>query len=248
MAGIKEDAGLNCGGTLKTHSGYQTTDQEPPFRDRIDAGRILAESLRDYQHSDAVVFAIPRGGIPVAVKVAEILGSRLDIIVPRKISIPYNTEAGYGAVTEDGAIVLNEPLVKQLKFTRQQIERDAEAVRAEIRRRQAVYRLILSPSCIERKTVIIIDDGLASGYTMAAAIRSMRQQGAGKIVAAAPVASSNAWELIKSAADEVVCPIVSHGYPFAVAGFYRHWHDLTDEEVIRDLKEFKKDYGGRVNA
>jgi predicted phosphoribosyltransferase len=248
MAGIKEDAGLSFGGILKTFSGYKTTDQEPPFRNRADAGRILAESLKGYQNSNAVVFAIPRGGIPVAAKVAEILGSRLDIIVPRKIPIPYNTEAGYGAVTEDGAIVLNESLVRQLRLTRQQIERDAEAVRAEIRRRQSVYRLILSPSSIEGNTAIIIDDGLASGYTMMAAIQSMRRQGAGKIVAAAPVASSNAWALIQSAADEVVCPIVSHGYPFAVASFYRHWHDLTDEEVIRDLEGFKKDYGGRVNA
>lgn len=224
-----------------------TTYHEPPFRDRIDAGRLLAENLKGYQNSDAIVFAIPRGGIPVAIEVAKKLGSKLDIIVPRKIPIPYNTEAGYGAVTEDGVIVLNEPLVKQLRLTRQQIELHAEAVRAEIRRRQSVYRAILSPSSVEGKTAIIIDDGLASGYTMMAAIRSIRQQGATKVVAAAPVASSGAWELVKSAADQVACPVVSHQYPFAVAGFYRHWHDLTDEEVIRDLEGFMKDYGGRAN-
>ncbi len=126
------------------------------------------------------MYAIPRGGIPVAVEVAKKLGSELDVIVSRKIPIPYNTEAGYGAVTEDGAIVLNEPLVERLGLTRQQIERHADEVRAEIRRRQEVYRAKLRPSSVEGKAAIIVDDGLASGYTMMAAIRSIRQQGASK--------------------------------------------------------------------
>ena len=223
------------------------THHEPPFQNRVDAGRILADSLKQYRGSDSLVFAIPRGGIPVAVEVAKKLRSNLDIIVPRKIPIPDNPEAGYGAVTEDGVIVLNEPLVRQLGFTRQQIERHAEEVRAEIRRRQAVYQAILMASSVGGKTAIIVDDGLASGYTMMAAIKSIRQQGAAKVVAAAPVASSHAWELIKSSADDVVSAVVSHYYPFAVASFYRHWHDLTDEEVIRDLERFMKDYRGHAN-
>jgi len=223
------------------------THHEPPFQNRVDAGRILADSLKQYRGSDSLVFAIPRGGIPVAVEVAKKLRSNLDIIVPRKIPIPDNPEAGYGAVTEDGVIVLNEPLVRQLGFTRQQIERHAEEVRAEIRRRQAVYQAILMASSVGGKTAIIVDDGLASGYTMMAAIRSIRQQGAAKVVAAAPVASSHAWELIKSSVDDVVSAVVSHYYPFAVASFYRHWHDLTDEEVIRDLERFMKDYRGHAN-
>ena len=118
--------------------------------------------------------------------------------------------------------------------------RASDEVRAEIRRRQAVYRAELRPSSVEGRAAIIVDDGLASGYTMMAAMRSIRRQGAAKVVAAAPVASSSAWELIKSAADEVVCPIVSYHYPFAVASFYRHWHDLTDEEAISDLAGFRK--------
>jgi putative phosphoribosyl transferase len=221
-------------------------DNDPPYRNRIDAGRVLAGHLGRYKSGDAVVYAIPRGGIPVAVEVAKRLGIELDVIVARKIPIPDNTEAGYGAVTEDGAIVLNEPLVERLGLTRQQIERHADEVRAEIRRRQAAYRTELRPSSVEGRAAIIVDDGLASGYTMMAAIRSMRKQGAIKVVAAAPVASSSAWELIRSTADEVVCPIVSYSYPFAVAGFYRQWHDLTDEEVIDDLEGFRKDYERRA--
>jgi len=219
----------------------------PTYGNRADAGRVLADNLMRYRGSDTIVFAIPRGGIPVAVEVAKKLGSRLDIIVSRKIPIPYNTEAGYGAVTEDGAIVLNEPLVRQLGFTRSQIERHAEEVRTEIRRRQSVYRTKLGTSSVDGITAIIIDDGLASGYTMMAAIRSMRQQGAGKVVVAVPVASSSAWELVKSAADELVSPFVSYHYPFAVAGFYREWHDLSDEEVIKDLDRYAKDMEGHAN-
>ena len=200
--------------------------------------------MRHYQNSEPIVFALPRGGIPVAIEVAKKLGSKLDVIVSRKIPIPGNTEAGYGAVTEDGAIVLNEPMVKRLGFTKQQIEGHAQEVRAEIERRQSVFRAILPPSFVEGKTAIIVDDGLASGFTMMAAIKSMRQRDAAKVVAAAPVASAGAWELVRSAADEVVCPVVSPHYPFAVASFYEHWHDLSDEEVIRDLEEFKRDHRG----
>lgn len=223
------------------------THAEPPFRNRVDAGMILGDKLEQYRDSDSLVVAIPRGGIPVAIEVAKKLGSGLDIIVPRKIPIPDNPEAGYGAVTEDGVIVLNEPLVRRLGFTRQQIERHAEEVRAEIRRRQAVYRTILMASSVGGKTAIIVDDGLASGYTMMAAIRSIRQQGAAKVVAAAPVASSHAWELVNSSADDVISAVVSPYYPFSVASFYRHWHDLTDEEVIRDLGAFTKNYRGRAD-
>ena len=217
---------------------------EPPYRDRTDAGRVLAGYLSHYEPDEAIVLAIPRGGIPVAVEVAKRLGATLDVIVARKIPIPQNTEAGYGAVTEDGAVVLNDPLVQRLGLTGRQIERHADEVRQEIRRRQAAYRTYLRPSSVEGKAAIIIDDGLASGYTMMAASKSIRQRGAAKVVAAAPVASSTARELLAAVADEVVSPVVSYRTPFAVAGFYREWHDLTDEEVFVELKGFAE-YGKR---
>jgi len=217
------------------------------LRNRADAGRRLAKNLGKYRKEEVVVIAIPRGGVPVAVEVAKELGCQLDIVVPRKIPIPSNPEAGYGAVTEDGAIVLNDDLVKRLKFTKHQIERHVEEVKAEIKHRSAVYRAKLTPSSMEGKTAVVIDDGLASGYTMMAAIKSVRQRGAAKIVVAVPVASSSAWELIKPMADDVVCLIIARTYPFAVASFYRHWHDLTDEEVFEALKGFTKGYAGNVH-
>jgi predicted phosphoribosyltransferase len=233
---------------MSSQPGSDQRLQGPPFRDRSDAGRRLAESLEEYRDGGTIVFAIPRGGIPVAIEVARALDSRLDIIVSRKIPIPDNTEAGYGAVTEDGAIVLNDPLVRRLGLTPPQVERHAEAIRAEIRRRQSVFRAILPPSSVAGKKAVIIDDGLASGYTMLAAIRSLGRQGATRVVAAAPVASSHAWELLRASADAVVCPLVSDHYPFAVASFYRYWHDLTDEEVIRALEEYVADRGGGADA
>jgi predicted phosphoribosyltransferase len=219
-------------------ASWRMRASEHPYRDRIDAGRKLAQSLEQERGGDAIVFAIPRGGIPVAVEVAGTLGLRLDIVVPRKIPIPDNPEAGYGAVTEDGIIVLNEPLVERLGLTRGLIERQAEQVMSEIRRRLSLYRTRLGESVVEGKAAIIIDDGLASGYTMLAAIGSLRRRGAVRVVAAAPVASSHAWELVKDRADEVVAPIVSSVYPFAVAGFYRQWHDLTDEEALEGLERY----------
>jgi putative phosphoribosyl transferase len=224
------------------------TDLRPPYRNRTDAGRQLTGYLAHYEDMGAIVLAIPRGGIPVAVEIALALRTKLDIIVPRKIPIPSDPEAGYGAVTEDGAIVLNEPLVRSLGLTKQIIELHAEAVKAEIRRRQSAYRAVLAASSVEGNTAIIVDDGLASGYTMMAAIESARRQGAQRLVAAAPVASSHAWELVKSVADEVISPVVSYRYPFAVAAFYRHWHDLTDEEVISELERFLRNDGRRANA
>ncbi|MEE9910438.1 MAG: phosphoribosyltransferase [Deltaproteobacteria bacterium] len=210
-----------------------------PYRTRTDAGRRLTRHLESYRDSGAIVFAIPRGGVPVACEVARTLHCSLDIIVPRKIPIPHNPEAGFGAVTEDGVIVLNDPLVRQLRLTRDEIDRQTEVVRDEIRRRQMVFRAVLAPSSVQGKTAIIIDDGLASGYTMVAAVTSLRKRGARTVVAAAPVASESGWERVRDAADDVVCPIVSGTYPFSVASFYDEWYDLTDEEVIQRLEAFK---------
>jgi len=208
------------------------------FRDRGDAGRRLAKELGRYYQHEAVVLAIPRGGVPVAIEVAKALGSPLDIVVTRKIPLPENPEAGYGAVTEDGTIVLNKRMVKQFGITQTQIKRQAEAVIAEIKRRSAIYRGKLIATPIEGRTAIIIDDGLATGYTMAAAIESVRQRQATKIIVAVPVASGKGFELVKPLADDTLCLVVAPISPFAVANFYHYWHDLTDEEVIDFLERW----------
>jgi predicted phosphoribosyltransferase len=214
-------------------------EERPFFRDRADAGDRLAECLTSYQGGDVVVLAIPRGGVPVAVRVADRLGAPLDVVVPRKIQIPYNPEAGYGAVTEDGTIILNEPLVARLGLTEEQIQRQAEEVRHEVARRSAIYRSKFAVPSIERKTAIIIDDGLASGFTMAAAIKSTRQRGAARIVVAVPVASAAAYKLVEALADEVLSLVIAYTYGFAVASYYYRWYDLTDQEVIQYLEDWQ---------
>lgn len=208
------------------------------FQDRADAGKQLAERLHKYRNGEVIVFAIPRGGVPVAIEVARELNSPLDVITPRKIAIPYNPEAGYGAVTEDGTIVLNEPLVKRLGLTERQIQHQAEEVQAETMRRSALYRDRLQAPPVAGKSAIIIDDGLASGFTMVAAIKSIRQYGALKIVVAVPTASITAYELIKPLVDELICVVIARVYQFAVASFYRNWYDLTDDEVIKYLENW----------
>jgi len=211
----------------------------PPFQDRVDAGKQLAEKLKIYQSAETIVLAIPRGGVPVAIEVARSFNAPLDVVVTRKIAIPDNPEAGYGAVAEDGTVFLNEPLLSQLGLSQRQIEYQANQVLAEIERRSALYRGKLPRTSLTDKTAIIIDDGLASGFTMVAAVKSIQLQKAARIVAASPVASGKAYELIQPSCDALVCIVVSHFYPFAVASFYHHWHDLTDEEVTGYLKAWQ---------
>jgi predicted phosphoribosyltransferase len=215
-------------------------EEQPIFQDRIEAGRRLGERLHQFRGSEVIVFAIPRGGVPVAIEVARRLDSPLDIVVPRKIAIPHNPEAGYGAVTEDGVIVLNEPLTKQLGLTEPQIQGQAEGVREEIRKRSALYRGRPQAPPVRGKTAIIVDDGLASGFTMVAAIRSVERREAASIVVAVPVASGTAYDLIRPLTHELVSLVIARVYQFAVASFYHQWHDLSDEEVIEYLADWDR--------
>ena len=205
------------------------------FRDRRDAGRRLAERLLDYEGRDAVALAIPRGGVPVGVEVAKRLGAQLDVIVPRKIPIPWNPEAGMGAITADGTTVLNESMVRSLGLSKEEIEHAADEVRQEVIRRTETYRAGRAEPEIAGKPVILVDDGLASGYTMLAAIEFLRKQSPSSVVVAVPVASQGAARLIGPKVDELVALIVSERLPFAVADFYLEWRDLTDDEVLAYL-------------
>lgn len=205
------------------------------FRDRSDAGRRLAERLIEFEDSRAVVLAIPRGGVPVGYEIAKRLHAEFDVIVPRKIPIPWNPEAGFGAVTADGTIVLNDAMVRSLGLTSAEIEQAAEDVRREIVRRTQVYRGDRPPPDVENRPVILVDDGLASGYTMLAAIESLKKSSPSAVIVAVPVASSAAARLISAAADRLIALIVSHRLPFAVADYYLEWRDLTDEEVCAYL-------------
>lgn len=207
------------------------------FKDRTDAGYRLAERLKEYVNKNAVVLAIPRGGVPVGSEIARQLKAQFDVIIPRKIPIPWNPEAGFGAMTADGTMVLNESMVRSLDLREEEIEQAAEEVRQEIARRTEKYRGDRPAPDIEGKPVIIVDDGLASGYTMLAAIESVRKLKPSVVIIAVPVASGGAVRLVSPKADKTIAIIISQRLPFAVANYYRVWRDVTDDEVIEYLNE-----------
>nr|MDO8079828.1 phosphoribosyltransferase family protein [Candidatus Freyarchaeota archaeon] len=215
------------------------------FKNREHAGKELGKRLAEkYRNKDVIVLAIPRGGVPVGVYVALELNSELDMIITRKIQIPWNPEAGFGAVTVDGTIVLNEPLVAQLGLRREEIKELAERVIDEMKRRTREFRGDTPPPRIRDRTVIVVDDGLASGYTMVAAVKSIRKEKPERIVVAVPVSPRRSLKIVEKFADELVCLVVSDAYMFAVADYYENWYDLTDDDVKIYMAKYREAKGG----
>jgi putative phosphoribosyl transferase len=216
------------------------------FRNRVDAGEKLSACLSDYKDSDTLVLAIPRGGVPVGYKVAENLDAEFDVIIPRKLPIPWNPEAGFGAVTADGTLVLNDKMVEELDLSPEEIEAVAEGVREEVQRRMKVYRGERPLPRVSERPVIIVDDGLASGYTMLAAVESLRRHAPREVVVAVPVASRGASRLIESKVDRLVSLITSERIPFAVASYYSEWRELSDEDVTGCLQRAGEELPGNA--
>jgi predicted phosphoribosyltransferase len=169
------------------------------FRDREHAGRLLAEKLRKYNdNKKVIILALPAGGVPVGYEVAKSLGISMDVAVVRKVQIPWNPEAGFGAITWDGELVLNEPLVKQLNLTKKDIEESISKTKQNIQLRLRKFRGDKPIPVLKGKVVIVVDDGLASGFTMLAAAKSIRKQAPAKIVAAVLTGSMGAIKLLLS--------------------------------------------------
>lgn len=207
------------------------------FNSRIEAGEILAKkfSASKLKLKDPIVFGIPRGGIPVGLPIAKLLGCPLDTIVLRKLPIPDNPEAGFGAVTLNKVAILNEALLARLDLSQGEVSKIIDNVYKEVLRRNKVYRKDKPFPRINGRCVVLADDGLASGYTMLAAIKFAKAKGAFSVIAAVPVASRQAYELVNKEADEAVVLHVSDLPFFAVASFYREFPDLSDEEVASYL-------------
>jgi len=209
------------------------------FENRHDAGRQLAEKLSEYKRQPIIVLAIPNGGVPVALEVALALEADLALVISRKIPLPLSPEGGFGAVTDDGTIILNEEVVKRTGLTPQQISYQVSKVRADIKQRSLLYQGNQPLPRVNDKTVIIIDDGLASGFTMMAAVQSLRRRRPKEIVAATPVAPALAVKQLEKVADKVVTCATGYMPKFYVSDFYRYWHDPSDDEVIQCLKEWR---------
>ncbi|MHA2394943.1 MAG: phosphoribosyltransferase [Promethearchaeota archaeon] len=209
------------------------------FDDRYQAGKILIEKLEMYRNDDnAIVLAIPAGGIQVAVKVAEELGIPLDIVVTRKLHIPWNQEAGFGALSWDGLIFLNEPLVASLNLTKEEIDRCVAKEKEAIDRRLSIFRQEKSFPDLSDKTAIVVDDGLASGFSMMTTLRALRRRNVREAVVAVPTAPVSAINLLSPFADKIICLNIRSGPIFAVADAYKIWYDLTDREVIDILEKY----------
>ncbi|PPD58857.1 phosphoribosyltransferase [Dehalogenimonas etheniformans] len=218
---------------------YRQPNPSPLFENRFDAGLKLAEKLSTYKNESVVVFAIPNGGLPVGLQVALALGAELDVVVARKLPIPLRPEGGFGAVADDGTTVLNHELVRSLGLTQSQITYQTSKVRNDIRQRSLAYRNSRAIPVVTGKIAIIVDDGLASGYTMMAAIESVRRRRPSRIVAAVPVASELAVRTISKMADNVITAHTALVPKFYVSYYYRFWNDMPEEEAIKCLREWE---------
>ncbi len=207
------------------------------FQDRASAGRMLAAMLEAFRDGDALVMGVPAGGMAVAVEIARELRLALDVAVVSKITLPWNSEAGYGAVAFDGTVRLNEALLSRLNLSEQEIQTGIEKTAQKVSRRVTLFRED-RPLPDFSRPIILVDDGLASGFTLRVAIKGLRRNGARNLILAVPTAHSESVHLILEEIEAIYCPNLRSGPSFAVADAYDQWSDLDDEDVLRILREF----------
>jgi putative phosphoribosyl transferase len=209
-----------------------------PFRDRREAGRRLAAELADIG-PDPLVLALPRGGVPVAAEVARALGAPLDVFVVRKLGVPGHEELAMGAIASGGSRVLNDTIIRDLGLGARDIAAAEAREARELARREAIYRGARPFPDLQGRKVIVVDDGLATGATMRAAVTALRQLGPGAIVVAVPVAPPDTLALLRSEADDVVCVLSPE--PFGGVGrWYESFPQVSDAEVQALLERAQK--------
>lgn len=206
------------------------------FRDRAAAGRALAESLTSYAgQDDVIVLGLPRGGVPVAAEIARALLAPLDLMLVRKLGVPGHEELAMGAIASGGVRVLNSEVVAGLEISESAIDRVATEEKRELQRREREYRGDRPPPQLQKKTVILVDDGLATGATMRAAVTATREHHPGRVVVAIPVAPEETCRELEQVADEVVC--LSMPEPFMAIGiWYQQFGQVSDQEVRELLR------------
>ncbi len=210
------------------------------FQNRKHAGLLLSEKLREYEsNTDVLVLALPRGGVPVAFEIAKALKVPMDVFIVRKLGYPAQPELAMGAIRSGGVVVVNESIVSGLGIARDTIEMVRTEEEKELKRRELQYRKDKPLPSLENKVVILVDDGLATGATMKAAVKSVKLLKAGKVIVAVPVAPPDTFEDLKGIADEVIC--LETPWDFSAVGeWYRDFSQTTDEEVIKLLEESSK--------
>jgi len=207
-----------------------------PYKNRLDGGLKLSEVFKLPKNS--IIFAIPRGGVPVGYALSKTQKIPMDIIVVRKLPIPFNPEAGFGAITIDGKVIINPNF--QYLLNEIPVEEIAREVLNEVKRRDKIYRNNAPYKNLKGKIAVVVDDGFASGFSAIAAYEMLKNLNPDKIIAIAPVCPKDTKEMLLNFFDDVYCLIEPDTKPFAVASFYEDFHDLSDDEVlelIEDLKE-----------
>jgi predicted phosphoribosyltransferase len=212
------------------------------FQDRRDAGRALAKALEVLpDRQDAIVLGLPRGGVPVAYEVARALRLPLDILSVRKLGVPEREELAMGAVASGGIVVFNPSIIGEIGISPEAMETAVEREKLEIERQERVYHVGRSPLPVQGRTVIVVDDGLATGASMLAAVHALRPQ-ARRVIVAVPVSPESTWEQLRGKADEALCLVTPQTFR-AVGDFYCNFSQMADEEVLTLLSQAQSEAG-----
>jgi len=220
-------------------------DKLEVFRDRLHAGKLMAAKLPKYagKGDSSVVVAIPSGGVPVGYALARELRIPLDVMLVRKIPIPWEPEAGFGSVTFDGSTFLNDALVRILRLSEDEISKSIEKTKKGLEERTKKFMTTLKEGLLTKirdRAVILVDDGLASGYTMLASVESIKKRKPEKIIVAVPTGSISAIHLVSPKVDKLLCLNVRSEHHFAVADAYEKWYDVQEEEALELIKKLQR--------
>jgi putative phosphoribosyl transferase len=215
-------------------------EQTDVFQDRTHAGRILARMLAVADMQDGIILAIPAGGVPVGAAIAEKLALDFDVAVVSKITLPWNTEAGYGAVAFDGTVQLNKDLMGRVNLTKEDVEKGIEKTMAKVARRVTKLRGTRPFPDLVNRSAILVDDGLASGFTMQTAVEALRKAGAGRILVAVPTGHLQSVERVAREVEALYCANIRSGFSYAVASAYRRWSDVDEKDLAKILEHVKR--------
>lgn len=205
------------------------------YADRTDAGKVLANELEIYAHrKDVIVLALPRGGVPVAYEIAKVLSVPLDVIIVRKLGVPCHEELAMGAIASGNVTVFNNQIIRELDVSQHALNQVILKEKDELKRREFAYRGNRKFPDLNNKTIILVDDGIATGATMKAAIEALKQQHVASIIVAIPVAAYDTCQEISEIVNEIVCPFKPKNF-YAVGAWYQHFSQTSDEEVIELL-------------
>jgi putative phosphoribosyl transferase len=218
----------------------QLREKTAVFKDRRQAGAMLAGMLKDFSGTEAVVLAIPAGGVPVAAVISEKLKLPLAVAVVSKITFPWDTEAGFGAVAFDGTVQLNERLVQMVEMNKIEQQLQIDIARKKVKRRAEQFAELAPIPDLKKKTVILVDDGVASGFTIKVAAAAICRKKPTGIIIAAPTGHRQALEQLDKEVDVVYCPNVRGGHTFAVANAYENWYDVDEKEAIEIIERLRE--------